>query len=204
VELREALSQIAAIRASVAATERFRGYRALPVALSGGFALLAAALQPHLVPDPAADLGGYLALWLTTAVLGAAAAGVRIAARDWFAPHPLTREVTRLAVGQFAPCLAAGLLVTVAVGRHAPHVGWALPGVWQVLFAMGVFASCRLLPRPVVWVGVFYLLCGTANLAFGHGPAAFGPWAMGLPFGVGQLVTAAVLYWHLERNDGGD
>jgi hypothetical protein len=25
------------------------------------------------------------------------------------------------------------------------------------------------------------------------------PWAMGLPFGLGQLLTAAVLYWNLER-----
>jgi hypothetical protein len=26
------------------------------------------------------------------------------------------------------------------------------------------------------------------------------PWAMGVPFGVGQLLAAAVLYWTLERN----
>lgn len=202
MELRDALAQIAEIRATVAATERFRGYRALPVGFAGALAVAAAAAQPVLVPDPAADLAGYLALWLTTAVVGAAAAGLRIAARDWFAPHPLTRDVTRLAVGQFAPCLAAGLLVTIAVARHAPPVGWILPGLWQVLFALGIFASCRLLPRAVVWVGVFYLGCGTYNLAFAHGAAAFAPWAMGLPFGAGQLATAAILYWNLERGHG--
>lgn len=200
MELRDALAQIAEIRAGVAATERFRGYRAVPVAASGLLAAAAAAVQPHLVPAPATDLNAYLLLWLTVAAAGAAAAGVRIALRDWFDPHPLTRDVTRLAVAQFAPCLLAGGLVTAAVARHAPELGWALPGLWQVLFSLGIFASCRLLPRAVVWVGLFYLLAGTWNLGFGK-LAPFSPWAMGLPFGAGQLAAAGVLYWNLERTD---
>ena len=200
MELRDALTQIAEIRAGMAAAERFRGYRAVPVAASGLLAAVAAVLQPHLVPDPAADLAGYLILWLTVAVVGAAAAGVRILLRDWFDPHPLTRDVTRLAVAQFAPCLLAGGLVTVAVARHAPEFGWALPGLWEVLFSLGIFASCRLLPRAVVWVGLFYLLAGTWNLAFGK-HFGFSPWAMGVPFAVGQLAAAGVLYWNLERTD---
>ncbi len=202
MELREALSHIAEIRARAAAAERFRGYRAVPVGTSGALAVLAAVAQPLLVPDPASDLVGYLALWVTTAVVGAAAAGSGLLVRHWSARHPLSRELTRLAVGQFAPCLAAGALVTLAVARHAPEVGWALPGLWQVIFALGVFASCRLLPRATVGVAVFYLLAGAFNLAFAHGPAAFSPWAMGLPFGLGQVAMAGVLYWNLERDHG--
>ena len=112
--------------------------------------------------------------------------------------EPLARELTLLAISQFAPSLAAGLLVTAALARHAPEVSWLLPGLWQVLFGLGVFASWRLLPRTVVGVGVFYLLAGAANLTLG--PAALSPWSMGLPFGLGQLATAAVLYWNLERD----
>ena len=33
----------------------FRGYRALPVAATGAIAIAAAAAQPALVPEPAAD-----------------------------------------------------------------------------------------------------------------------------------------------------
>jgi hypothetical protein len=200
VELREALSHIAEIRAKVAATQEFRGYRAVPVAASGAFALLAAAVQPFVVPDPVAHLAGYLALWLTTAAAGAAAASVRVIARDWFDGRTLNRELTRLAVAQFAPCLVAGALVTLAVARHAPDAGWMLPGLWQVLFALGVFASYRLLPRATAGVGAFYLLAGTLNLMRPDGGRALDPWAMGLPFGVGQLATAAILYWNLERD----
>ena len=201
MELRDALSHIAEIRARVAATERFRGYRAVPVGASGVLALLAALAQPRLVPDPAADLPGYLALWLATAAAGAGAAGSGIWWRWRQADQPLSRQLTRLAVAQFLPCLVAGALVTLAVARHAPEAGWMLPGLWQVLFSLGIFASCRLLPRPLVGVGAFYLLCGTFNLC--QDPAAgFAPWGMAAPFGVGQLATAGVLYWHLERDDG--
>jgi hypothetical protein len=202
VELREALSQIAEIRAQAAAAERFRGYRAVPVGTSGGLAILAAVFQPHLVPNPAADVAGYLALWVTTAAVGVTAAGSGLLFRHWSVRHPLSRELTRLAVGQFVPCLAAGALVTLAVTRHAPELARALPGLWQVIFSLGMFASCRLLPQATVSVAVFYLLAGTVNLALSDGPAAFSPWAMGLPFGLGQVAMAMVLYWNLERDNG--
>lgn len=195
MELHEALAHIAEIRARVAASERFHGYRPLPVAASGVLAILVAGVQPNLVPDPAANLLGYLALWLTTAVVAAATAGTVMLLRR---REPLARELTRLAVGQFAPCLVAGALVTAALARHAAEFGWALPGLWQVIFALGIFASYRLLPSAIVAVGVYYLLTGTVNLTLG--PAALSPWGMGVPFGVGQIATAAILYWNRERD----
>lgn len=202
MELREALSQIAEIRARAAAAERFRGYRSVPVGTSGAVAVLAAVLQPLLVPDPVADVAGYLALWVATAAVGATAAGSGLLFRHWSARHPLSRELTLLAVGQFVPCLAAGALVTLVIARHTPEFTRVLPGLWQVIFALGMFASCRLLPRATAAVAAFYLLSGTVNLAVSGGPAAFSPWAMGLPFGLGQAAMAAVLYWNLERDDG--
>ncbi len=74
-----------------------------------------------------------------------------------------------------------------------------LPGLWAVLFSLGVFASCRLLPKPTFWVGVFYLLAGCVGLIFGPGDLALSPWLMGGTFGTGQLLTACILYWTLER-----
>ena len=200
MELREALSQIAEIRARVAATERFRGYRAAPVALTGLLAVLVAAVQPTLVPNPPADPLGYLAVWLTTAVVAAVVAGSGIWLRHRTNTDRVAKQLTWLAVGQFAPCLAAGALVTAVIVRCCPDNVALLPGLWQVFFSLGVFASCRLLPRAVVWVGVFYLLAGVVNLTLATGPAALSRWAMGVPFGVGQLLTAAVLYWNLERD----
>lgn len=200
VELHEALSQIAEIRTRMAAAEQFRGYRAAPVAATGALAVLAAALQPLFVPDPVRQIEAYLALWVGTAGLGFAAAGWGVVQRLRSDANPLGRELTRLAVGQFLPCLAAGGLVTAAIATRAPDAAWVLPGIWQALFGLGVFASYRLLPTATVAVGVFYLLSGTYHLTLGPGPDAFAPWGMGLPFAVGQFATAGILYWHLERD----
>jgi len=199
VELRDALSQIAEIRSRVAAAERFRGYRAAPVAVTGLLAVLVAAVQPLVLPTPTEQVGGYLWLWLCTAAVGAAVAGSGIWLRHRRSRNPLAKQLTWLAVGQFAPCLAAGAVVTAVILRNAPEHAPLLPGLWQVFFSLGVFASCRLLPPAVAAVGVVYLLAGAVNLALAGGPHALNPWAMGLPFGFGQLLTAAVLYWNLER-----
>lgn len=202
MDLREALDSIAVIRQRMAETEVFRGYRALPVAASAALALAAGFLQPALVPRPDRDVPGYVGLWSAVALLSIAAAGLAMFLRDRVAGASLTRPVTWLAVGQFVPCLVGAAAVTVVIVRVAPDAAWALPGLWQVFFSQGVFASCRLLPRAAFAVGVFYLAAGVATLVLARGDSALAPWAMAGPFGVGQLLSAAVLYWTLERTDG--
>jgi len=79
-----------------------------------------------------------------------------------------------------------------------------LPGLWQIFYALGIFASCRLLPKPTFWVAVFYLATGLTVLAMAHDEAALSPWTMGFPFGVGQFLAAGVLYRTLERDHESD
>ena len=74
-----------------------------------------------------------------------------------------------------------------------------LPGLWSVFFSLGIFASYRLLPKATFWIGVFYMTAGVLCLLWARDDFAFSPWAMGVPFGVGQLLSAAILYWTLER-----
>ena len=200
MELREALTQITEIRLQLARTEVFRGYRAMPVAFSGMVAVLAAGVQAATIADPVQQIGSYLALWIGAAVVSALAAGLEMMVRARNAASTLTRELTWLAVEQFCPSLVAGALVTVVLVRAAPAGLWILPGLWQIVYSLGIFASCRLLPRATFWVAVFYLGTGLIVLARGPGEAALGPWTMGLPFGVGQLLAAAVLYRTLERD----
>jgi hypothetical protein len=202
MELREALTQIAEIRLQMARTEVFRGYRALPVAFSGLLALLAGVVQSAWISNPQESIGAYLTLWVGAAILSALAAGAEMTLRMRTNRSALSREVTLLAVGQFAPCLLAGGLVTLVLASVAPEALWILPGIWQILFSLGIFASYRLLPRATFGVGVFYLCAGVACLALGRGDNALSPWAMALPFGFGQLYAAAVLYWTLERGHG--
>jgi hypothetical protein len=200
MELRDALTQITEIRLHLARTEVFRGYRAMPVAFSGGVALLAALIQGVTISEPAGQIGSYLSLWIGAAVVSGLAAGLEMMIRARNAATPVTRELTWLAIEQFCPCLVAGALVTVVLVRAAPESLWMLPGLWQIFYGLGIFASCRLLPRPTFWVAIFYLGTGLTVLALARDGASLAPWTMGLPFGMGQLLAAAVLYRTLERD----
>jgi hypothetical protein len=200
MELREALTQISEIRLQLARTEVFRGYRAMPVAFSGAVALVAALIQAVTITDPMVQIGPYLALWIGAAVVSGLAAGLEMIIRARNASSPLTRELTWLALEQFCPCLLAGALLTIVLVRATPASLGMLPGLWQIVYSLGIFASCRLLPKATFWVAVFYLGAGLAVLALGQGEAALSPWAMGVPFGAGQFLAAAVLYRTLERD----
>ena len=112
----------------------------------------------------------------------------------------LTRRTTVFAVEQFLPSLVAGGLLTVVIVQRASESVWMLPGLWALLFSLGIFASCRLLPRAVSIAGVWYLVGGVLALAWGQGEAALSPWIMGITFGVGQLLTAVILHVTLERS----
>lgn len=200
MELQEALTQITEIRLQMARTEVFRGYRAVPAAFSGALALTAAAIQALVITEPLQHRGAYLSLWIGSAALSGASAVMEMLIRARYARSPFTRELTAMAMEQFFPCLAVGGLVTVVIVQAAPASVWMLPGLWQVIYSLGIFATCRLLPRSMSAVAVFYALSGLATLILAQGDRALSPLAMGVPFGVGQLLAAAVLYRTLERD----
>jgi hypothetical protein len=199
MELRDALTQISEIRRQMARTEVFRGYRSMPVAFSGLLALLAAGFQALWIPEPTQNPAAYLTLWLGAAVVSALAAGAEMALRAYSAGDSLSRTITWLAVEQFLPCLIAGGVLTFVLVLTSPNNLWMLPGLWQLLFSLGIFASYRLLPRATFGVAVFYMVAGFLSLILAQGDDALSPWVMGVPFAVGQLYAAAVLYWTLER-----
>ena len=199
MELREALLQIAEIRRHMAKSDVFRGYRSAPVAVSGLLALAAAALQFRYIPDPTEAPNEYLALWIGTAALSMAAVAIEMALRLQHGESRGPWELTRLAVELFLPAVIAGASVTVVLARQSPNNLALLPGLWQIMFSLGIFASARLLPRPLFGVAAFYMITGSVLLALARTGLSLDPWAMGVPFVVGQLASAGILYWTLER-----
>ena len=199
MQLQDAISQISEIRSQIARQETFRGYRAVTVGLSGAMAVTAGVIQAVWLPDPMLYPWSYLSLWVGTAILSMIIVGMEMAWRCYRAESPWTTRMTFLALEQFFPCVMAGLLVTFILSMYAREQLWMLPGLWAILFSLGVFASCRLLPKPCFWVGVFYLLSGACCLVFGRGEHALSAWSMPLVFGTGQFLTSAILYYTLER-----
>jgi hypothetical protein len=201
MELRHALAQVSEIREHLARIEIFRGYRSLTVGFTGVVGLITAAAQAAWLTQPTEHLAEYLMLWI-----GAAAVNVALVAIElWHRAHSVdacfARRTTVFAVGQLVPALVAGGLLTVVIARCASESSWMLPGLWAMLFSLGIFASCRLLPKAVTIAGAWYLFWSIFALAWGQGEAALSPWIMGITFGLGQLVTAVILHVTLERQE---
>jgi hypothetical protein len=199
MELREALDSIATIRRRMDDAERFRGYRSVPVAASALLAIVAGWLQPVFVSRPEQSLSSYVLLLSAVAAISLAMSAFAMLLHDhvnhgtWLRPH------SWLTISQFGPCLIGAAVVTSVVIHYAPEAAWILPGLWQLFYCQGVFAACRQLPRPAYAVAVFYLLSGIATLLLAQRDQAFAPWAMAIPFGVGQFLSAVILYFTLER-----
>jgi hypothetical protein len=202
VHLDEALAQISEIRQQMARSQVFRGYRSATTAFTALVAAAAALVQARWVPHPARQLDAYLLVWCGAALLSVVVVGVEMVVRSRRSESSLQRQITLVVVDQFAPSLVAGALLTFVVRQYAPSAGWMLPGLWAVVFSLGLFASRRFLPRGVFLVAGYYLLAGLVCLTLDPAGAALSPWAMGLTFGGGQLLTAAFLYWTLERGHG--
>jgi hypothetical protein len=203
-DLDRALADIVAIRSQLARGTEFRGYGPVTVAATGVLALLAAALQAIILPDPAADPFSYLVIWVGMAAAAVVLTGAEMIARTRREHGGLADEMLYAAVEQFIPAGVAGTLLTFVIYRFAPQALWMMPGLWQIIFALGVFASCRSLPRGMFAVGVWYLTASLATLAVSAGPLAFSPWAMAIPFGIGQTMMAFMLYRATGANDGNE
>jgi hypothetical protein len=198
-ELRQALDDINAIRTQVARGTQFRGYGPLSVASTGVLAVLVAGIQSRWLTASTHDLRLFLGVWIATAAVSVFMSALETIFRVRKVHSGLAMEMIQAAAEQFLPCVIVGLLLTVVLMRIAPQDSWMLPGLWAVVFSLGIFASCRFLPRQMFGVGAWYLAAGLVCLLAASANHALSPWAMGITFGVGQLLVAAVLRYGFEE-----
>ncbi|MDX1970331.1 MAG: hypothetical protein SFV23_24385 [Planctomycetaceae bacterium] len=198
-ELRSAVCQLAEIQQRLSSAETFRGFRAATVAATAVFGLLAAIVQGLWIPVPMADPVGYITLWVSVALAGSVASFAEVAYRGWCSESPREFARTRVVIEQLLPSLLLGAAVTWAICDWQPSATWLLPSLWSGLFGLGILAASRWLPRPVAWVGAYYLVSATLPLLAGPGELSCSPWWMAQSFGVGQTALAVVLYICLER-----
>lgn len=191
-DVREALSEIRSIRGHMARYTEFRGYGPLTLAGTGLLAIVIATLQRSWTVDLEHEPARFLATWIGAAAVALTFIGFETFARTRRIHSTLAMQMLHAALEQFLPSIVAGVLLTAAVARAAPQSLWMLPGLWQMLFSLGVFASCRFLPRAIFWVGVWYLATAMGCLVIGPNAAA-SPWEMGIPFGLGHFMVAGVL-----------
>ena len=201
-DLNRALTDISLIREQLIRDTEFRGYGPVALAATGILALIVAAAQALWLKEPAAHVHLYVGLWVATAAVSLIVIGSETIQRSRRAHGDLAVPMLQSAVLQFLPAIVAGGLLTVALLRVQPAILWMLPGLWQIVFSLGVFASCRFLPRPMFLVGLWYLACGLGCLMLVPIEQRFSPWVMGIPFGIGQLMVAKFLYRSRVAVDG--
>jgi hypothetical protein len=201
-DLERALAEITQIRSQIARGSEFRGFGAATLAATGLLALMAAAAQPIWLMEPAGHIEAYLALWIGVAAASLVLIGIETVTRTARVHSGLAQEMILAAVEQFLPAAAAGALLTAVLFQVAPTTLWMLPGLWQIVFSLGIFASRRSLPPAILLGGLWYLATGLACLAFASGDQAFSPWAMGMPFGIGQILIAIIVHRHGGEADG--
>jgi hypothetical protein len=202
-DLDRALADISAMRRQMTQATLFRGYGPAALAATGGVAMLGAAMQATWVPAPLQEFASYVVLWTLVAIAAIAIIAIEAVRRSTQEHGGLADDMLKAAAEQFLPAALAGVLLTAVIGSKVPDAIWMLPGLWQIVLSLGVAAACTSLPRPMIAVSLWYLCCGLACLTYASGTLALSPWAMGLPFGIGQ-VMAAVLLKHCFGGDNGE
>ncbi|MEE8626462.1 MULTISPECIES: hypothetical protein [Methylobacterium] len=199
-DLDRVLADITAIRSQVAAGTAFQGYGPTALAATGALALAASVAQAALLDDPTGRPLTFLAGWVAVAIVSIGVIGAEMLARSRRHHSGLADAMILNAVEAFLPAGAAGALLLLVLARLAPESLWLLPGLWQMLVGLGLFASLRALPRPVALAAGWYVVAGLGTIAASAEGHALSPWTMGLPFALGQGLLALILH----RAPGGD
>jgi hypothetical protein len=197
-DLNRALVEIRSIRRQLAQTTEFRGYGPATLFTTAILALLTGAAQAHWLPEPATHPAQYVALWLTTGVFCAALIATQMLTRANRLHSGMADEMIRMAVAQFLPAAIAGAILPFVLLRVTQSVFWMLPGLWQIIFSLGVFSSCRCLPRPMLLVGVWFLLTGLVCIGLGD-IRSLAPATMSGAYAVGMALVAAIHYFSAKK-----
>jgi hypothetical protein len=182
LDLDKALADITTIRSHLASARQFHGFGPAALAATGGLALTTTIAQAVMLDDPTAQPLTFFAGWIATAIASAGIIGFEMHGRSRRLHSDLADAMIHNAVEQFLPAGVAGAALLVLFARYMPDSLWMLPGLWQILVSLGIFASVRSLPRGVAFAGAWYLVVGLGVLMLMSADHTLSPWTMGLPF----------------------
>lgn len=199
-DLDKALADISTIRSQIAAGTAFRGYGPAALGATAALALVTAVALALFLDDPNGQPATFLLAWGATAVVSLAIIFVEMRRRAHRHHSGLADAMIHQAMEQFTPAAAAGAALPLLFMAFAPDLLWLIPGLWQVLMGLGLFASARSLPRAIVFVGAWYFIAGLAVLMIASGLRVLSPWTMGVPFVIGQFAMATILHFAGTRD----
>ena len=199
-DIEKALADINNIRNQVAAGRMFKGFGPAVIALTGVFAILLMSAQlfwPDALAENDVMLLGW---WIFAAFLSVVFIWIEMLALSRRHHGGLADSMITNAVQIFMPIGAAGAAITLVLLKNQVELAWVLPGIWQLLIALGIFSSLHYLPKYVTLAGAWYFIAGTIVLQLGSLGHPLSPWHMGIPFALGQWLMAYILYKTLDAS----
>ncbi len=154
----------------------------------GGIAMGATALFAALVASAQPTTDRWLVVWLVEGLLALLIGVFSLARKARSVQVPLfSRPGRKFALGLAPPMLTAALL-TLVLYRAGLTV--ALPGVWLLLYGVGVVAAGAFSAKVVPAMGFCFIGLGAAAL---FSPAGWGNWLLAAGFGGLHTVFGIVI-----------
>lgn len=192
-EVDRALAEIAGIRTQLARSAQFRGYSPESLAAIGVMALLLGLALDRWPALAAGNVGEVLA-WGTLMLASCVALTVEALLRARRRHGALASDMTGAALKGMVPFTLTGAAATLVLARYAPQVLWFAPGLWLALTGLVCFSWAPIMPRSIVWPGIWYLAWALVLMIAGGRTGHTPPLAMAAAVGPGHLLIAHLLH----------
>jgi hypothetical protein len=184
VELHEhAMNNLRYIRRTI---ERAGSFTAVPGV--GGMLMGSTALAAAWVAECQTLAGRWMAVWLGEALVALLIGVAGVAVKSRAARMPLLSGPGYKFVAGFAPAMLAGAVLTAAL--FAGSQTSLLPGMWLLLYGVGIVSGGAASVRVVPLMGACFMLAGALALLF---PAMPGDIVLAAGFGGIHIVFGAVI-----------
>ncbi len=196
MKLEQAIADIRLIREQLDRLETWKGFRSIAIGCSSGFVLAGFAIQQMILPAPETGTEAFLGIWIGVAICSAIVTGVEMGIRSWKADSSDVWRMQRGLLTQLIPCLFTGIVLTAVIVQRADSPVAFLPGMWGLVYGLGLVACRFHLPRGTWIVSGWFLVAPSLFLiAKASSPAV----AMLAIFGVGQVLFSLVLSTRVRR-----
>jgi hypothetical protein len=184
-----AMDNLRYIRQTMEAAATFTAVSGWGMVVTGATAITAA-----LLAGATASPARWLFIWLCEACLSVAISVYAMAIKARAAKLPLWSEPARKIVFSFAPPMLVGALLTLLFLERGLLA--LMPGVWMLLYGVGVVAAGTFSVRIVPVMGIAFMMVGTVAL---FAPPSWATVCMAAGFGGLHLLFGALI----ARRHGG-
>lgn len=198
MEINKALNQLSEIHRHLSKTEVYRGINPIALTIAGVLALIAGIAQHIYFQNISPQM--FVIFWGAIALANILIALIFIGYNFIYRENRFDRRKTLNTLGQFIPVIIGGFIITFVLSYANVETIQYLPGIWAVLFGIGIFSVRPYLDKQFVWVAIFFFVAGIKLFLMVKDGTSLSPWGMAITFSVGMILSSIILFWFDERD----